>query len=78
MSIAHYASPSGRQFECSGDCQDDAVTPATLVASNQEDLGVNAAAPKTAPAAKAPEQKKPVEPDDQLNKGLELLKARTA
>ena len=78
LSIAHYASPSGRQFECSGDCQDDAVTPGTLVASSQDDLSVDAAAAKTAPGPKVPEQKKPAEPDDQLNKALELLKSRAA
>jgi hypothetical protein len=53
------------------------VTPGTLVAANQ-DLSVDAAAAKSAPAAKVPEPKKQAEPDDQLNKALELLKARTA
>jgi carboxyl-terminal processing protease len=78
LSIAHYASPSGKQFECSGDCQDDAVTPGTVVASNHEDVSVDDAATKTTPTAKVPDQKKAAEPDDQLNKALELLKARTA
>jgi carboxyl-terminal processing protease len=77
LSIAKYASPAGKQIECWGDCQDEAVTPGTVVASNQPDTGVEEAAPKTAPAAKVPELKKPTEPDDQLNKALELLKART-
>jgi carboxyl-terminal processing protease len=79
LSIAKYASPSGRQFECWGDCQDDAVTPGTVVASNQADTSVDDGTAKTAPpASRVPEQKKPAEPDDQLNKALELLKARTA
>jgi len=39
---------------------------------------VDAAAAKTAPGPKVPEQKKPAEPDDQLNKALELLKSRAA
>jgi carboxyl-terminal processing protease len=47
LSIAKYASPSGKQFE------DDAVTPGTLVASNMDDLGVDVAPAKTAAGAKA-------------------------
>jgi len=78
LSIAKYASPSGKQLQCYGDCQDEAVTPGTLVASSQEDVSVDESAAKTAPTAKVPEQKKPAEPDDQLNKALELLKARAA
>jgi carboxyl-terminal processing protease len=78
LSIAHYASPSGKQFECSGDCQDDAVTPGTVVATNREDESVDDSAAKSAPTAKVPAEKKPAEPDDQLNKALELLKAKAA
>jgi carboxyl-terminal processing protease len=72
LSVAKYASPSGKQFE------DDAVTPGTLVASadelggDDEDDSAAASKPNAAP-------KKPVvEVDGQLNKGLELLKAKTA
>jgi carboxyl-terminal processing protease len=72
LSVAKYASPSGKQFE------DDAVTPGTLVASaddlggDDEDDSTTAAKPNAAP-------KKPVvEVDGQLNKGLELLKAKAA
>ena len=78
LSIAHYASPSGKQFECSGDCQDDAVTPGTVVATNREDESVDDSAAKSTPTAKVPAEKKPAEPDDQLNKALELLKAKAA
>jgi carboxyl-terminal processing protease len=64
LSIAKYASPSGKQFE------DDAVTPTTVVASTAPDFGGD---DTTAPAKKAT----PVT-DDQLTKALELLKAKTA
>jgi carboxyl-terminal processing protease len=72
LSIAKYASPSGKQFE------DDAVTPGTMVASNLDDLSADDSAAKTAPTAKVSAEKKPAEPDDQLNKALELLKAKAA
>jgi carboxyl-terminal processing protease len=72
LSVAKYASPSGKKFE------DDAVTPGTLVASaddlsgDDEDDTSSAGKPSVAP-------KKPaVEVDGQLNKGLELLKAKAA
>jgi carboxyl-terminal processing protease len=74
LSIAKYASPSGKQFE------DDAVTPGTVVASNfapgadDEDEDDDAAAAEPAPA---PKNAAPL-PDDQLTKGLDLLKAKTA
>ena len=70
LSIAKYASPAGKKFE------DDAVTPKTLVASNMDDLG--AADDDTAAAgtkAKAV-RKGPAPADDQLNKALDLLKAK--
>jgi len=72
LSIAKYASPSGKQFE------DDAVTPGTLVASNIDDLGVDEEPAKIAPGAKVPEPKKAAEPDDQLNKALDMLKSKSA
>jgi carboxyl-terminal processing protease len=71
LSIAKYAAPSGKQFE------DDAVTPGVLVASKSDDLGGDGDDATT--AAKAPGATKPtITPDDQLNKALELLKAKTA
>jgi carboxyl-terminal processing protease len=70
LSIAKYASPSGKQFE------DDAVTPGTLVASNFDpfDTGSDedSTAAKTAPKKTAPQ------PDDQLTKALDMLKAMAA
>ena len=74
LSVAKYESPLGKKF------QDDAVTPATLVASNQDNLGPDDedSAPKTMPAPNVPAKKPVVLPDDQLNKGLEMLKAKAA
>ncbi len=70
LSIAKYASPSGKQFE------DDAVTPGTVVASNQDALNADseddASTSKTAPKKAAPAT------DDQLTKALDLLKSKTA
>jgi carboxyl-terminal processing protease len=76
LSVAKYAAPDGKKFE------DDAVTPGTLVASaldnldtDTDDTTVVAANPgqpkKTAPQKTAP-------PDDQLNKALDMLKAKQA
>jgi carboxyl-terminal processing protease len=73
LSVAKYAAPNGKKFE------DDAVTPATLVASaddlddldDTDDSGPAAAQTKT-PAVKH------TQPDDQLSKALEMLKAKTA
>jgi carboxyl-terminal processing protease len=70
LSIAKYASPSGKEFE------KEAVTPGTLVASstlpNDDDEDED--------AAPAPASTKKAAPatDDQLDKALSLLKAKTA
>jgi carboxyl-terminal processing protease len=64
LSIAKYASPSGKQFE------DDAVTPTTIVASTAPDFDSD--------DAQAPAKKATPATDDQLTKALELLKAKTA
>ena len=65
LSVAKYASPEGKKFE------DEGVTPATLVAVTSDDAA--AAGDATAPKAK----KTPAN-DDQLNKALDMLKAKTA
>jgi carboxyl-terminal processing protease len=68
LSVAKYASPDGKKFE------DEAVTPATQVASNvdfDEDNSDSSGATK-APAVKQ------TQPDDQLSKALEMLKAKSA
>jgi carboxyl-terminal processing protease len=76
LSVAKYASPLGKRFE------DDAVTPATLVASAEDTADQDDDATKQAaatPGAKAVPAKKPVPaPDEQLNRGLAMLKAKTA
>jgi carboxyl-terminal processing protease len=68
LSIAKYASPSGKQFE------DNAVTPGTIVASNFDTLDTEE---DTAVAKPAPRKAAPA-PDDQLNKALDILKAKAA
>ena len=68
LSVAKYASPKGKKFE------DDAVTPATVVASNL-DLGDDDS--DTDNATKAPAIKHS-QTDDQLSKALEMLKAKSA
>jgi len=74
LSVAKYASPDGKKFE------DDAVTPGTLVASSMDNLD-NATddAPAVPGKIKAPVQKPAAAPaDDQLNKALDMLKAKQA
>lgn len=73
LSVAKYSSPDGKAFE------DEGVTPGTLVASNLDEVdgegddttakGAQTPKPHTGPAA---------QPDDQLNKALELLKGKAA
>ncbi len=81
LSIAKYASPSGKQFE------DAAVTPGTVVPSHSdmlegldmEDSGSAAPASNAAPSGSSGAvEKTPPPPDDQLNKALEMLKAKGA
>jgi carboxyl-terminal processing protease len=70
LSVAKYAAPDGKKFE------DDAVTPKTQVASNldldDDGSDTDNAAPAQPPAAKH------TQPDDQLSKALEMLKAKAA
>lgn len=81
LSIAKYASPSGKQFE------DAAVTPGTIVAPSNDpfandDGGDDSAAPASpdspTPHVDKPIKKTPPPPDDQLNKALDMLKAKAA
>jgi len=72
LSVAKYESPLGKKF------QDEAVTPATLVASNQDNLGTDDEDDSVKPATPAPVKKPTVQQDDQLSKGLEMLKAKAA
>jgi carboxyl-terminal processing protease len=76
LSVAKYAAPDGKKFE------DDAVTPGTLVASAKDNLDADSddattvAANPGQPKKTAPQ--KAVPPDDQLNKALDMLKAKQA
>ncbi len=69
LSVAKYYSPSGKAI------QDAAVTPNVMVADNLEDAGLpDEDQPPTAATDK--EVKPKNQPDDQLNKALEVLKNR--
>jgi carboxyl-terminal processing protease len=68
LSVAKYESPLGKKF------QDEAVTPATVVASNLDDALAADDDSKTTAAAKHPTPQQ----DDQLSKALEMLKAKAA
>ncbi len=74
LSIAKYASPSGKTFESEG------VTPTVLVASNTNaDDTVDSDSDEAGAAhSVAPAKKGAVQVDDQLNKALEILKAKAA
>lgn len=71
LSVAKYATPDGKKLE------DDGITPGVLVASNIDpgDGGSDDDADDTKPAT--PVTAKPSQ-DDQLTKGLDLLKAKSA
>ena len=68
LSVAKYESPSGKKL------QDDAVTPEVLVAGNFDDNEDDS----TSTTQTAAPKKATVQVDDQLSKGLELLKAKAA
>ncbi len=71
LSVAKYESPSGKKL------QDDGVTPGVLVAGNFDDNGADE--DESASATQTAQPRKPtVQVDDQLSKGLELLKAKAA
>ena len=70
LSVAKYAAPDGKKFE------DDGVTPSTLVAAAEDDSDAG-----TAPASANGSKAKPAPPagpkaDPQMDKGLEMLKAK--
>jgi carboxyl-terminal processing protease len=70
LSVAKYYSPSGKAI------QDTAVTPNVLVADADEDAAVPDEDENAQPSE---ETKKPVNPqDDQLQKAIEVLKARSS
>jgi carboxyl-terminal processing protease len=74
LSVAKYESQLGKKF------QDDAVTPGTVVASNldAQDGGDDDDSKPATTSASAPAKKPVPQPDDQLAKALEMLKAKAA
>jgi len=70
LSVAKYGTPSGKKL------QDDAVTPDVLVAGNFADPGADD--DSETPQVETTPEKPTVQIDDQLTKGLELLKAKTS
>jgi len=73
LSVAKYASPSGKKL------QDDGVTPGVLVASNIDDSVTASDDDTTTPTPTPPAPQKPsVTVDDQLTKALDLLKSKAA
>jgi carboxyl-terminal processing protease len=79
LSIAKYAAPAGKKFE------DDAVTPATLVASaadanddDEEEDSASSTATATAAKPVLPVKKPVVTLDAPLTKALEMLKAKNS
>jgi carboxyl-terminal processing protease len=71
LSVAKYESPSGKKL------QDDAVTPGVLVAGNLDDQGAADDDSDSATPA-APVVKPSVQVDEQLTKGLDILRGKTA
>ncbi len=67
LSVAKYYTPSGKAL------QDTAITPNILVADNTDDFAVPDEDENTQPD-QAQQEKKQVQPDDQLNKAIEVLK----
>lgn len=72
LSVAKYASPSGKKFE------DDGVTPNVQVASAQDQDNDAEDEEATPSAAPTPAKKPAITVDEQLNKAIELLKAKPA
>ena len=72
LSVAKYETPSGKKL------QDEAVTPAVLVASNVDDASAEDEDSETASPDAKPAAKPGVSVDEQLSKALDLLKAKAA
>jgi len=84
LTVAKFATPSGKKY------QDDGITPTTAVATAQElamadaddedeDVDTTSTATANAPKTAVPAAAKPAaDIDDQLNKALDILKAKAA
>jgi carboxyl-terminal processing protease len=73
LSVAKYSAPDGKKI------QDDAVQPNVVVASNADDQDDGQPTPKPSKlgAPQVPDAQK-AQPDDQLNKALDVLKQKAA
>jgi carboxyl-terminal processing protease len=73
LSVAKYSAPDGKKI------QDDAVQPNVVVASNSDDQDDGQPTPKPSKlgAPQVPDAQK-AQPDDQLNKALDVLKQKAA
>ncbi len=72
LTTAKYSTPSGKKL------QDDAVTPGVLVAGNNNDDQGSGSEDGDTTSTPAPAAKPSVQVDEQLTKGLDLLKAKSA
>ncbi|MGH9513940.1 MAG: S41 family peptidase [Terriglobales bacterium] len=70
LSVAKYYTPGGKAI------QDSAITPNILVADSDDDAGLPVEDENVAPAAEP--EKPSAQPDEQLNKAIEVLKNRTS
>ena len=71
LSVAKYYSPSGKAL------QDTAVTPNILIADNSDDfISPDDEDDNSSDAEQQEKQQKTAQPDDQLNKAIEVLKAQ--
>ncbi len=71
LTVAKYASPSGKTFQSEG------IVPDVPVASNVEEAAADEPTAEGTHPAPAP-KRSTVQPDDQLNKALEILKGKAA
>jgi carboxyl-terminal processing protease len=72
LSVAKYYSPSGKAI------QDSAVTPNVMVADDTDSIISDDDGEEPATTTEEPEAKPKTTPDDQLQKAVEVLKARTS
>jgi len=70
LSIAKYYTPTGKSI------QDTAITPNVLVADTEEDGPVPDEDENAAPADDTTKKVQPQQPDQQMQKAIEVLKSR--
>jgi len=72
LSVAKYYTPAGKAI------QDTAITPNVLVADTEEDGPVPDEDENAAPADDAAKKVQPPQPDQQMQKAIEVLKSRAS